>query len=439
MLLAFFLAVVEGIVVNAVSGAPVNGVKVEITPLAKLSGRVVDGERRPVAGVAVEMIRIAHSAMNVTTTDKEGAFAFDAVIPGTYWLAARPAQRDFGRVRKVKLEKPGSSDAARLDWAPTFYPAAGDRGAASRIVVPPGADLGGFEVRLRAVPVYGVRGTAFDAQGRPEANVVVELSHPEGQGYSEYEAVSDAAGAFAIDGVREGEWCIFARPRESGYKLRGFGEVTVAGGDVDRVEVRLTPPFTMLGHVQREGALDGKVSAVVLEPADSSRRRAFAFHSQDGSVRLEDVYPGRYRIETVGSHPDFYLASIRLGDRDVLGQEVDLAPGSPSIRVIYKPKPGRVRGTVEGGESCNVALVPREEVLITDQFVHTAACGTGGRFEVDSLRPGQYSAFAFEHLDLETLYEPACRASLASRAVKVEVREGEAADIALRLAQSCEF
>ncbi|MFB3825139.1 MAG: carboxypeptidase regulatory-like domain-containing protein [Bryobacteraceae bacterium] len=492
MLLAFLLAVVEGTVVNAITGAHIAGVKVEIrqagcsaatavsdasggfrveglaegeysasflasdfyyprgavdfrvgpgaalrlrvelTPLARLSGRVVDGERRPAAGVAVELIRIGNAAMNVTRTGQEGEFAFETVIPGTYWLAARPARREFGKLHRVKLERPESSDAARLDWAPTFYPAAGDRGAASRIVAPAGADLGGFEVRLRAVPVYEVRGVAFDETGNRAADVLIELSEPEGQGYTEYEAVSDAGGAFAIGGVREGEWRIFARPREADSKLRGFGEVMVAGGDVDRLEVRLAAPFTMSGHVNLAGA------AVVLTAPDHSRRRAFAVHEPDGSFRFEEVYQGRYRIETVGTPRAAYLASILVGEREVLGQEVDLGPGSPPIRVIYGSNPGRVRGTVENGEDCTAAVVPREEALITEQYVRTAPCRAGGRFEAGGLRPGEYSVFAFENLNRESLYDAACRAWLAARAVKVEVREGEAAEVSLRLSPGCE-
>src|SRR5271165_249058 len=43
------------------------------------------------------------------------------------------------------------------------------------------------------------------------------------------------------------------------------------------------------------------------------------------------------------------LCSFRhLGDREVLNQEVDLTPGSPSLRVVYKTR--SVRGSVENGE-----------------------------------------------------------------------------------------
>jgi len=48
--------------------------------------------------------------------------------------------------------------------------------------------------------------------------------------------------------------------------------------------------------------------------------------------------------------PGHYLAAAMLGNRDVLGQVVELS-GPTSLKMIYKSGGGSVRGTVENGRA----------------------------------------------------------------------------------------
>ena len=141
-----------------------------------------------------------------------------------------------------------------------------------------------------------------------------------------------------------------AEGKRDGIAIQGALAGTITRRDVENQQVRLYPPFTMAGFVDREERRDSKgerkVTGVFLEGTDEVLR-AHAFHNQDGSFTIKDVYPGRYRIVPMGFVAGYYVDSVMLGERDVMNQEVDLAPGSPPLRVNYRANAGKVRGSVE--------------------------------------------------------------------------------------------
>ena len=158
-----------------------------------------------------------------------------------------------------------------------------------------------------------------------------------------------------------------------------------------------------------------------------------AFHQQDGSIRFPKVQPGRYTIFPVGYVAGYYVESVKLGDRDVMAHPLELTDGAIPFRVIYRPNAGRVRGNVEKGSKIAVALVPQDEALLDGQYIRTATCDVAGRFEVGSLKPGEYYAFAFDRLDRDALEDVTFVRNLRSAAVPVHVEAGKAADVDLKV------
>jgi hypothetical protein len=152
-----------------------------------------------------------------------------------------------------------------------------------------------------------------------------------------------------------------------------------------------------------------------------------------GTFRIQNVYCDRYTIEVNGRPGGSYLASMLLGDREVMGQEVDLVPGLPPLRVIFKPATGRVRGTVENGAGATVVLLPKEEALQNYQYIRSVGCDREGRFEIDSLKPGDYYAAAFAAPDMTALEDPEFIRTFSSRTAQVQVDNGAAASLDLKL------
>jgi len=92
-----------------------------------------------------------------------------------------------------------------------------------------------------------------------------------------------------------------------------------------------------------------------------------------------------------------------------------------------------VRGSVEKAADTTVALVPQDEALLDGQFIRTAKCDNAGRFEVGSLKPGEYYAFAFDRIDRDALTDVTFVRNLRTAAVPVHVEAGKAADVELKV------
>ena len=175
----------------------------------------------------------------------------------------------------------------------------------------------------------------------------------------------------------------------------------VAGRDVERLQLRLAPPFTLSGKVVRkvpEGVPlpAGPAVGVMLMVRAGGDRVSHAVADASGNFRIQDVTPGVYTIRPISPGPPFYLDSVQLGTRDVTAQEVELAPDSLPVTITYNSDGGGVRGAVENCGGATVTLAPRDAALQSYEFIRQAKCQADGRFEISSVRPGEYDAFAFD-------------------------------------------
>jgi len=410
-----YIAVTRRVIRVATGTVKVN---VELLPSAAVRGRVLDDEGRPAADVAVEIYRFRGGRPSSVTTDRDGHFALTKIEPGVYAIAARPGA------------KPKEGTVLSPVWFPSFT----DRAQAEPIIVRPGAELSGFEIRLRRVAAWTVRGVTVDEQGKPVRGASIWLCPPDQWQPDEGPVTSGADGAFEIPWVRPGEWRLHASVDEAS---QGYAALTVEKHDVDRVQISLLPPFTLSGFVDREEPRDGegkrKLTGVFLTPVGGAGSHALAFHDQDGAIRFNKVQPGRYVIFPVGYLPGYYVESVKLGDRDVMSKPVELTNAAIPFRIAYKPNAGRVRGNVEKGIGSTVVLLPQDEALLDGQFIRSEKCDGNGHFEVGSLRPGEYFAFAFDRVDHDALEDVRFVRNLRSLAVLVHVDAGQAANAELKV------
>ena len=153
-----------------VAGGETVRLPAELVPPGILRGRLLDGEGRPVPQARIEMAHIRGGSAAVATTDTEGRF--ELVSSGTFTLMACPA---------AKQAPPAKAAAAgeRTAWVPTYFQRGTQRSEGQRIVVRPGAGQDGYEIRLRAVPVYRVRGVLLNEDGKPAPGVTIRLVTPD--------------------------------------------------------------------------------------------------------------------------------------------------------------------------------------------------------------------------------------------------------------------
>ncbi|SPE34704.1 conserved exported hypothetical protein [Candidatus Sulfopaludibacter sp. SbA3] len=407
----------------------------ELDPITKLSGRVLDADGKPLAGVRVETFtRTTRQGIMSFTTDKDGYFHPPELQPGAYFLLARPNHGlNIGKNVKIN-EPPPPEQTEKKIWAPTFYPNVTDATQAEPIQAT-GGELNGYDIRLRSVPAYRIRGVVRDESGSPAAKVPIELRNADlwylsGVSRPDAETVSGDGGVFEFTEVGPGNWRISAEFKRGNVELRGFVVTLVSRHDEEDVQLRLNAPFSMEGSVQP----DCKAKDVGLQPVDGPmRNQAYGAVNSEHLFRISGIYPGRYKIipPTVAGH---YISQIRLGEQDVTGQVVDLAPGAPPIRLTYRSDTGSARGTVENGANAMVVLFPKDETYLAADFLATVRCGPDGKFELTGLRPGDYSAMAFNRVELDLLEEPAFVQRVTRGAVSVHVEPGQMASVELRLA-----
>jgi hypothetical protein len=393
-----------------------------MAPLGAVSGRVLDPEDRPISAARVQLRSVDSFASAYATTGESGAFTLKGVEAGTYVLSAQSSKEPAGE---------------HLAYATTYYPSVDFREGGAKIMVGPGAELSGEDIHLRTVPAWRLRGRLISPSGDPAtgASTVNAISHDESSSESEtVGARTRADGSFEFPRLHRGRWSVTAVAPPAGAASR---EVEIVDKGIDEMEIRLSEPFTLNVRIVRDpppANLRAKTEVrVFLRGLGNSDVREGSIDDK-GEFSMTRVMEGRYRIVPllgdVSSMHAYYLASIRMAEREVLGEALELTAASPPITILYKADGGGVRGAVEDCGSARVILVPQERALQGfGDFVRNGTCDAGGRFEIANMRPGEYYAYAFDQQppvqDLAEL--------LVSQAARVTVRSGEFSGVSLRV------
>src|SRR5215210_7638681 len=288
----------------------------------ELTGRVVDSEGRPLAGV--EIWRPAEGPGNVlaAVSGPDGSFTypFDGVFP----LSACP---------------PG--------WLPDESPAKGE-------------EPEGFQIRLR--PATRIAGRVVDASGEPVEGVQVQAwlagidrgcaayVHTGCPGPADSRTGdTDADGRFAFESLEPG-WYEVRLSDDSSLVERRLGEAGQSAGEIAFVlSERLVP---LEGRVVDA---DGAPVAGARVSVSGDRPDAEARTGTDGGYRFPRVLPGRQRLEV--RHADFGLVV----------EMVEMA-GARTRFDVHMPRATVVEGRILGRDGSPVAApslqVDREPVEV---------------------------------------------------------------------------
>jgi hypothetical protein len=283
-----------------------------------------------------------------------------------------------------------------------------------------------------------VGGIVFDNKGEPIAKVPVQAARTDETLSDEIRVVSKQDGSFEFPSLPEGEWRVFAETEVSGSKLRASAVAKVLGHDLERLDLRLMPPFAVTGSVaflpSSSFKPDQKAVGVFLQTlVPGSEGLSQAYTDSNGNFRITNVYPGKYKIVVVSPGPPYFLDSVRLGNRELLGQFVDLVSDTLPVEIKFESEGGGISGMVEDCGSGTVVLAPQESTLQEPQFVRTTRCEDQGRFQLANVRPGDYYAFAFDQWGGAAELLSGLDQSLANKALRVRVERGALVSVALRI------
>jgi 5-hydroxyisourate hydrolase-like protein (transthyretin family) len=407
---------------RVVAGLDAVHLKLALIPRGRIAGHVLDSDNDPAAGSDVWLLQGNGNGLTATA-DAAGGFSFE-VAPGSYYLSARPPSQ---------FAPPAAVGDQHYAWSKTWFPGVTQAGEAQKIVARPGAELAGQDIKLRAVNAYAIRGRISETNGDPAPKLSVKVTRADDLMQPLVRtAISAKDGSFEFADVYDGNWRLTSE-QSGDVVLQAFSAVSIAGHDAEDVELRLNPPFS----VPVEFALQTADTMLKIPGRAFLGPEAGGFNpggaiDKDGTIG--GVYPGRYQVNFLPP-AGYYAASITLGDREILGQTVEINSGSVPIRIVYKADGGTIRGTVEDCGSATIAVTPEDPAIERGNlgFAPFARCADDGHFEIHGLPPGRYYAFALPQLDDDKSAFWSSLPSLINKAVTVEVTAGQIATVELKV------
>jgi hypothetical protein len=407
-------------------GQHLTGVRVEMTPRATISGRVLDEYGDPVQYVSVQFEPVPGSpqtdsfniGQGMSATDDRGEFHL-VTAPGRYYLKASGFIRQDG---SSEVRTDGTSAAP---FVATYYPGATSTSGASIVQAAPGQDIAGLEIRLaRASAATGAAASLTISgvvTGLPD-NAMVEVMLRHGDSPDQMNEAGSTTvyriGKFSFGQLQPGFYRLVARYSSGKTHLRSQPvDLTLGNADETNVQLVLAPAEELTGTLAIAGdstpAAPAEKRSVRLEPVDSEfqdgdNETASGDVDRNGAFRIADVAPGSFRPVVEPLPENAYIESVLLDDTPVTDNILDLSHGvkGAHIQITVSRNGAQVSGTVldkDGQPLLNPMVMiylmrdPKQmhEMRMDDQ--HRAI---EGKYTIKAIRPGKYRLFALDALSL---------------------------------------
>lgn len=318
-----------------------------------ITGLVTNAKGEPMVGVPVNASRTGSldssmlsfiSGGGQTETDDRGIYRIYGLLPGQYIVQAG-GKGAFGSF---------SANGFDMD-VPSYYPSS-TRDTAVPVSVRSGDETTGIDIKYKGGEGHTISGIVLgniDASAAAGA-VTIMLAHASTASLIAVEilGVADPRRAFGFNGVADGEYDLFANylvnPNENA--LIGTKRVTVRGGDLTGIELRLAPLGSlagtiMLDPIKPEARCDKRGSVVVetilkLPPDDpkkvtnqlSAMYAGLGQFNEKGEFVLRNLDAARYRLDIKLPTESWYLRAINLPAR-----AAQVTTGSPAATPTQPP------------------------------------------------------------------------------------------------------
>jgi hypothetical protein len=133
------------------------------------------------------------------------------------------------------------------------------------------------------------------------------------------------------------------------------------------------------------------------------------------------------------------LKSVRWGQQDLLGKELDFSNGaSGDLEIVFRYGAAQVSGVVQIPQDANKTAPPDFTIVLVPDVLNADGSGMdfsgvdqNGTFSFKRVTPGRYLAYALEQVDNNQLQNPDVLKQLASKGTEVEVKEKDNKQIQL--------
>jgi uncharacterized protein (DUF2141 family) len=410
------------------------------------------------AGASVRVDRVEFSRGRRRLTSVAGASMSQANDFGRYRIfGLKPGRYVVSAV--VGQDVPGEKTADWPGYAWTYFPATPVATESAPVELSADQDRLDVDIALVRGGTARISGHAFTEAGEPMQGVVW-LSQSARSGAiatSPVSARTQSDGAFSFPNLAPGEYMIQAQTSWSDIATEGelaAQYVTIDGADATNVVLRMSTGSTIGGRLTFEGAdppeLDDiELSAVAVDQdwvslADNPVGRALIH--DDLTFELGGVQGPRL-LRLLKAPAGWALKSILVNGGESTDTVLPFGTKGQSLQnvdVILTRRVGGVSGVVTGaggrpfGDAVVVVFpVDRTQRFPQSRFVAHVAAASDGAFDVRPLAPGSYYLAAVDPSDdferHRPFEDPAFLESLAARATRVTLGEGETLQATLRV------
>lgn len=417
------------------------GITFRLRPLGSISGVVLDPEGDPVPGASIRLLeaaferrRPAYKDAGFANTDDRGRYRLEDVPAGQYLVMA--GQR-YQAAALIQPEAAPGSEAGRKMYAVEFYSGASRLSAATPVPLPPGKDLDGIDFQLAAKAVAPLHGKIICPDPVPENTAVGISVYPQDLPGSQ-DAIGGGASSndltFQFPNLTAGPYVMAAALQTPQHYYRGVERFELPPGGAE-VALRLERAIDLAGRVDFEGGPRPSASVrVTLVSGDTPRVDNTPPQVEvkpDGSFVVPNVAPGIWDIDVKPIPRGGYLKAMRLGDADVLTEDMVItAETRAPLRIVLSMRGAVVTGTVhvppgvQRSARAAVLLAPNGRYEHVWSFYAVEPADDAGHFEFKGVTPGRYKLYAFEELEPSAYEDPGFLKPFDKVSEAFEVPEG---------------
>jgi protocatechuate 3,4-dioxygenase beta subunit len=389
----------------------------------QVSGRVLDDEGNPIAGIQVLAVRreyLGYSGSDLrptrvgdpqlvasapATTDDQGRYVLQNLLAGRqYWIAASAPRRYSTPIS----DAPADPKARRRTLAATYYPSANSIDTATAVVPHSREERGGVDIRMVKAESFCLEATLTDSGMAARMNFLLlekaisnrQLPSVNLPGSS----VSGSDGKIRLCDLYPGQFRLVAARLSPGVQesLTSI-EITISDKDVRDLVVTAVPRLTVSGELVWDKPPTTPSNQSVLirnSPSPVSPGRGIS-STIPGTFAL-DVVPGSSSIVSLaGLDTPFYVKDIAYGGLGILHQPFVAGGGDAKLKITIGSDAGSITTTVTGANGLpavgaavvTVPVASRTESAIAATF-RAGFTDENGNFTESGLPPGQYDVFA---------------------------------------------